>query len=114
MWYTHAMPTTLEEAIHIIHQLQAENAALKQQLAELTEQLAQVQQAQPKGQPTVKASAPMREPKARRKRDPQHNRGRKRQEPTRIEPHACDACPNCGRTLTGGSVARTRQVIAAG
>ena len=111
MWYTHAMPTTLEAAILIIEQLQAENAALKQQLAELTEQLAQVQQAQQNGQPKVKASMPKREPKSRRKRDPQHNRGRKRQEPTRIETHACDACPDCGRTLTGGSVARTRQVI---
>jgi cell division septum initiation protein DivIVA len=87
------MPTTLEEAIHIIHQLQAENAALKQQLAALTEQLAQAQQARPKGQPTVKASVPKREPKQRRTRDPQHNRGRTRQEPTRIETHACDACP---------------------
>jgi hypothetical protein len=91
--------------------LQAENADLKQQLAALTEQLAQAQQAQPKGQPTVKASVPKREPKQRRKRDPQHNRGRTRQEPTRIETHACDACPDCGRTLSDGSVARTRQVI---
>jgi cell division septum initiation protein DivIVA len=95
------MPPTLEESIQLIDQLQAENAALKQQLAELTEQLAQVQQAQPKGQPKVKASVPKHEPKARRTRDPQHNRGRTRQEPTRIETHACDTCPDCGRTLTG-------------
>jgi cell division septum initiation protein DivIVA len=34
------MPTTLAETIRIIHQLQAENAALKQQIAALTAQLA--------------------------------------------------------------------------
>jgi transposase len=99
----------VEEAIRIIEQLQAENAALKQQIAELTEQLSTAEQK--KAAPPVKPAVPKREPKARRKRDPQHNRGRKRQEPTRIEPHACDSCPDCGRTLTGGSVARTRQVI---
>jgi len=65
------MPTTLEEAICIIEQLQAENAALKQQLAELTEQLAQVQQIKQKGQPKVNASVSKREPKPHRKRDPQ-------------------------------------------
>jgi transposase len=112
------MLPTLEEAIQRIDQLQAttaalqaENAALKQQLAELTEQLAQAQQTQQQARPKVKGSVPKREPKQRSKRDPQHNRGRKRQEPTRIELHACAACPDCGRTLSGGSVARSRQVI---
>ncbi len=109
MWYTHAMPTTLEEAIRIIEQLQAENAALKQQIADLTVRLTKAEQN--KAPPPVKAAVPKREPKARQKRDPQHHRGRKRQEPTRIEPHACDSCPDCGRPLTGGSVARTRQVV---
>jgi hypothetical protein len=91
------MPTTLEEAICIIEQLQAENAALqaenaalKQQITELTEHLAPAHQPEAKARPRIKASVPKREPKPRRKRDPQHNRGRKRQEPTRIETHACD------------------------
>ena len=97
MWYTHAMPTTLEEAIRIIEQLQAENAALNQQIADLTARLTRVEQK--KAPPPVKAAVPKREPKARHKRNPQHNRGRKRQEPTRIETHACDSCPDCGRPL---------------
>jgi cell division septum initiation protein DivIVA len=46
------MPTTLEEAIHIIHQLQAENAELKQQIADLTAQRDEVEQK--KAPPPVK------------------------------------------------------------
>ncbi len=111
MWSTHAMPTTLEAAIRMIDPLQAEHAALKQQLAALMEQLAQTQQAQAKSRPTVKATVPKREPKRRHKRAPQPNRGRKRQEPTRVESHALDAGPDCGRTFGGGRVARTRPVI---
>ncbi len=111
MWYTHAMPTTLEEAIQIIEQLQAENAALKQQLAELREQLAQAQQAQQKAYPKVKGSVPKRAPQPRPTRDPQHNRGRKRQDATHIEQPALDACPECGPTLVSGSVAHTHQLV---
>lgn len=36
---------------------------------------------------------------------------RKRQTPTEIVDHTVDACPDCGRKLSGGWVAKTRQVI---
>ena len=34
-----------------------------------------------------------------------------RQAPTRIEEHAHDTCPDCGRALSGGTVHHSRQVI---
>lgn len=36
---------------------------------------------------------------------------RRRETPTRIVEHAHSNCPDCGRTLTGGTVKRVRQVI---
>jgi hypothetical protein len=77
------MPTTLDEAIQIIAALQAtiaalqaENAALKQQLADVTARPDKPEPA--KATPAINASTPKREKQPRRKRDPQHNHGRKR------------------------------------
>lgn len=47
----------------------------------------------------------------RRRRDPEQNAGRGREEPTRIVLHAVGTCPECGYTLRGESIGRTRQVI---
>lgn len=49
--------------------------------------------------------------KPRKKRDPKHNRARRREEPTRIVEHRITACPVCSSRLGGVSVARRRQVI---
>jgi len=40
-----------------------------------------------------------------------HGSGRSRMTPTESIDHAMDACPDCGATLAGGSVRRTREVI---
>jgi transposase len=51
------------------------------------------------------------EKKQRKKRDPQYNRARRREQPTRIVEHHIRTCPTCSSRLGGVSVARRRQVI---
>jgi transposase len=65
----------------------------------------------PQGMPGLKpASAKIRPPKQPRKRREQQC-VRRRMESTAQVIHALDACPTCGRPLSGGSVKRTREVI---
>lgn len=54
---------------------------------------------------------PEGEKKPRKKRDPKHNRARRREKPTRIVEHRISTCPRCSSRLGGVSVARRRQVI---
>jgi transposase len=51
------------------------------------------------------------EKKPRKKRDPKHNRARRREKPRRIVEHHMSTCPMCSSRLGGVSVARRRQVI---
>ena len=51
------------------------------------------------------------EKKQRKKRDPKHNRARRREKPTRIVEQRISTCPMCSGRLGGVSVARRRQVI---
>ena len=51
------------------------------------------------------------EKKPRKKREAQHNHGRRREVPTRIVEHQMVSCPACASRLGGVSVARRRQVI---
>ncbi len=112
---------TLEEEVA---RLRAENQALKEQLAQavaqiqtLQAQLAAAQERsaaleQQRPPPSfAKAKVPKRERKPRRKRAPEHNRGRRRDPPTRIVQHALERCPDCHYRLRGQSIARCRQVI---
>lgn len=103
-------------------QLRAENAALRQQVAELTRLLAaaleriaeleaQLNQRPPSAPPPVKAATAQRPPKTRKKRPPHHNHGRRCSPPTRVVHHALERCPDCHYRLRGSSVARRRQVI---
>ena len=48
--------------------------------------------------------------KQQRKKRAQSN-ARKRDQPTRVQSHALQTCPDCGQCLTGGYVHRRRQVI---
>jgi len=52
--------------------------------------------------------------KQRKKRDPQHNRARRREMPTQIVEHHISTCPMCSSRLGGVRVARRRQVIGHG
>ena len=51
------------------------------------------------------------EKQPRKKRDPKHNRARRREKPTRTVEHRISTCPMCSSRLGGVSVARRRQVI---
>ena len=55
---------------------------------------------------------PAVEPKApRKKRAAEHNRSRQRSQPTRIERHVLERCPDCNYRLSGESIDYTREVI---
>src|SRR5690349_22764188 len=103
-----------------VDRLRTENQELKQQLAQVMEQLAAAQQriAELEHQhhdppPFVKPNRPKSsESKAkRRKRAAHHNHGRKRMTPTRSLEHALDRCPDCQYRLQGHSLDYTREVI---
>lgn len=57
----------------------------------------------------VKANRPARTEKPRKQRE--HPACRRREEPTQVQEHMLGSCPECGRRLSEGWVARTRQVI---
>jgi hypothetical protein len=86
---------------------------LEQQLASALARIAELEQQHNDPPPFVKPNRSKAvEPKRpRKKRAPQHNRGRRREPPTRIEPHAFDRCPECNYRLQGQSVDYTRQVV---
>jgi hypothetical protein len=106
-------------------QLRHEQAALQQQVAELTTQLqaalgrigtleTQVVELEAKKTPPpsfVRANVPTRPAKTRTKRAAKQNHGRPRQEPTQFVEHAIHHCPDCGSALGGVQVGRTRQVL---
>lgn len=63
----------------------------------------------PRGMPGLKPATPARAPAMRRRRG--RGYGRARLVPTARQVHALADCPRCCRPLTGGTVARTREVI---
>ena len=103
--------------------LRAENEELKGllaqalgRIAELEGQLVDVPKG--RGEPPffVKPNARPKQttaegPKARKKRDKQHNHGRKRETPTKTVRHSLDNCPLCKMRLHGESLDYRRQVI---
>jgi transposase len=100
--------------------LRAEVAALRQQFAEVTQQLqaalvriAELEQGKLEPPTFVKPNRPQpSEPKKpRKKRAVEHNTSRKRAQPTRIERHVLEQCPDCGYRLRGESLAYSREVI---
>jgi hypothetical protein len=102
--------------------LHAEVAGLRQQLAEMRQQLqaalariGELEQGTPEPPLFVKPNRPAAtEPKGpRKKRAPEHNTSRKRSQPTRIERHVLEHCPDCGYRLHGESIDYTREVIEA-
>ena len=111
---------TLEEEVA---RLRVENEELSRLLAEALERVAELEGQlgeRPKrgGEPPffVKPNARPKQaktenPKARKKRDKQHNHGRKRETPTTIVLHSLDNCPECKMRLHGKSLDYARQVI---
>src|SRR5215212_6578188 len=90
----------------LVTQLQGQLTAAQARIDELEQQ----RQDPP---PFVKPNKPKtNEPKRpRKKRASEHNHGRRREPPTRIEPHALDRCPECNYHLDGHSLDYTRQVV---
>jgi len=93
--------------------LRAENAALRAELAAALKRIAELEQGRRQRPSFVKANKPKETgpKKPRRKRKPEHNGARRRETPTKSEPHKLENCPDCGSHLYGQSVARRRQVI---
>lgn len=98
----------------------AEVAGLRQQLAELAQQLqaalvriAELERDKTAPPPFVKPNrAPPPVAKGpRKKRAAAHNTSRKRSQPTQIARHVLEHCPDCGYHLHGESLAYTREVI---
>jgi transposase len=106
---------TLEEEVVL---LRAENAELRRQLTVLVARIGELEQQgePPSAKPPpsfVKPNRPKRETPdgKRQKRDKKHNTSRRRETPTRFEPHALEQCPVCAYHLTGESLDYSRQVI---
>ena len=94
--------------------MQAENQALQEQLAVAQKRIEELEKQKTPPPPFVKATVvkPRAEAKQeRKKRDPKHNHGRKREAPTQVVEHRLKYCPVCASALGGISVARRRQVI---
>ena len=107
--------------------LRAENIELRQQVQDLTEALQELEaalrtagqsakgQEKKKEQPPswVKPNKPKKEgeKKARRKRKAEHNRARRRMEPTQIVKHELESCPTCGYKLHRRRLGHTHQVV---
>jgi transposase len=99
----------------IILQLLAVNAALQARLERLEQRTAELEAGagKPKGMPGNKLEPKQpKQPKTERKQR-ECNFSRKRSQPTVLEPvvHALDTCPDCGGTLTHGTIKRSREVI---
>lgn len=97
---------TIEEALVVI----AEQAVV---ITELRERIAELERTKTPPPSWVKPNRPEKTDTAgpRKKRAAEHNAGRRRSTPTRVERHAFDACPDCGYALAGESIKRTREVI---
>src|SRR5436305_1532164 len=90
-----------------IAQLQATAATLEARVHELERRLGS---GGGRGMPGLKPEeVAARAPRPRKRR--RQNFARRRQAPTRQVVHAVAACPDCGTTLVGGSVKRTREVL---
>jgi len=101
------------ELRQLVAQLQHDLGLALEQLTAAQARIAELEQHQQDPPPFVKPNRPKhKEPKrTRKKRAPEHNHGRRREPPTRIETHMLDRCPECHYQLTGLSIDYTRQVF---
>ncbi len=105
-----------EELLLLVTQQQETIALLLKQVEELKAEIARLKGGGKTKTPPpdwVKANTKTPEPppekNPRKKRE--HSFVRRRETPTQQIVHACEQCPDCGRTLTGGTVRSTRQVL---
>ncbi len=104
-----------EEIVFLKAQLNQALEALSMTQEQLRVALARIEELEAKKTPPpafVKANVVTpNEKKARKKRKPEQNGVRRRQEPTQIVEHRIQMCPDCSLRLGGLSLARSRQVI---
>ena len=103
-----------EELIALCRQLWEMNEQLRARVAALEAEIQRLKQDPPSGVTRAVPSfvKPNRAPTPKKpKKKRPHSYVRHREEPTRIVEHAVEACPDCGRALSGGWVHRVRQVI---
>jgi transposase len=93
--------------------LTAQVAELTGQLATALQRIAELEATKTPPPSFVKANVAERaEPRPpRRKRAPEQNRARRREEPSVVVEHPMTVCPDCGSRLGGVHVGRTRQVV---
>jgi hypothetical protein len=99
--------------------VRAQAASLAEQEATLKRLEARIQELErrqekggPRGMPGLKPTAtPERSATSKPRKPRPHGFARPRAVPTQTVAHALDRCPDCGTTLGGGSVKRTREVI---
>lgn len=98
--------------------VQAENQALQQRVATLSEALAtavqRISELEAKKTPPpsfVKANTPATPKRARKRRAPEANQARRREEPSVVVRQALPTCPACGGRLGGTHVGRRRQMV---
>ena len=104
------MVMTLAEEVVL---LRAENAVLRERIGALEQQIAVLEERGRRPPSFVKPNRPKsaQAQKPRRKREARHNKGRKREKPTKMALHELEHCPDCGSRLYRRKVAWRRQVI---
>lgn len=109
-----SLEAQLEQVFEQWRQTQEELRQTQEQLAEANRRIEELEKQKTPPAAFVKANVKKPaegEKKPRKKRDPKHNRARRREKPTRIMEHPISLCQECGSRLGGVSVARRRQVI---
>jgi transposase len=103
------------QLLALVHSQAASLAELQATLKRLEARIAELERrgekGGPRGMPGLKPTTPERPvpPKPRKPRT--QGFARPRAQPTQTVEHAVDHCPECGTSLGGGSVKRTREVI---
>src|SRR5271169_3423553 len=103
---------SLQEQVKELAGLREQNESLQEQLDGAFLQIEELKKKMKEPPAFVKANVKKKqENKPRKKRKAEHNRARKREEPTQIEEHLIRTCPDCHGDLTAISLSRRRQII---
>lgn len=104
----------IEQLEERLGQALEQNRLLQEQLAVAHKRIEELEKQKTPPPAFVKANVvkPQKgQKKARKKRDAQSNRARRREKPTRVVEHHISTCEECGSRLGGVSITRRRQVI---
>jgi len=103
-----------EELAHVradLQRLQAENIELRAALAAAQQRIVELEAKKTPPPAFAKANTPTRPQQPRQKRAPKHNHARRLERPTQVVEHRLERCPTCQGHLSGGHLARRRQVV---